>query len=70
MADGYITYTTGSGGTWIAWHTQTRPPENARGRDLLECAGPVRFAIGPTPEAALARLRAEHDLGPSHESLA
>ena len=62
MTEGYITYTTGTGGTWIAWHTQTKPPENATGRDMMGCPGPVCFAIGPTAEAALAKLREEHSI--------
>ena len=56
---GYITYTSGAGGTWIAWHTGTRPPENATGRDMMDCPGPVSFAIGATSEDALARLTAD-----------
>lgn len=59
MDEGYITYTTGSGGTWIAWHTRTKPPENATGRDMVGCPGPVTFAVGRTADEALARLRAE-----------
>ena len=59
MTEGYITFTTGTGGTWIAWHTGTRPPENATGRDMMDCPGPVSFAIGATSEDALAKLRAE-----------
>jgi hypothetical protein len=61
--EGYITYTTGSGGTWVAWHTQEKPPANATGRDMMNAPGPVSFAIGPTCEVALTRLRADH---PSH----
>lgn len=57
--EGYITFTTGTGGTWIAWHTLTKPPENATGRDMVGCPGPVNFAVGPSSEEALARLRAE-----------
>lgn len=64
MTEGYITYTTGAGGTWIAWHTESRPPENATGRDLMACAGAVCFAVGPTADDALARLRAEHAIHP------
>jgi hypothetical protein len=59
MIDGYITYTQGSGGTWIAWHTQTEPPESGTGRDVMSCPGPINFAIGPTSEAALTKLRAD-----------
>ena len=70
MTEGYITYTTGTGGTWIAWHTGTKPPENATGRDVMACPGPVRLAIGPTAEVALARLRAEHLGQPEPGSLA
>lgn len=57
--EGYITYTVGASGGWIAWHTHAPPPANATGRDLLGCEGPVRFAVGPTAEEALVRLRAE-----------
>lgn len=70
MTDGYITYTTGPGGTWIAWHTESRPPEAATGRDLMACPGLVCFAVGPTAEAALAKLRAEHFIQPSPGKLA
>jgi hypothetical protein len=62
MTDGFITYTMGTGGTWIAWVTRTKPPKGATGRELMESAGPVYFAIGPTADAALTRLRAEHSL--------
>jgi hypothetical protein len=57
--DGYITYTVGAGGTWIAWHTETRPAKNATGRELAACPGAVHFAIGPTAEAAFAKLQAD-----------
>lgn len=59
MTEGYITFTTSTGGTWIAWHTRTKPPENATGRDLMSGPEPVSFAIGRTADDALARLRAE-----------
>ena len=59
MTEGYISFTTGTGGTWIAWHTGTKPPEIATGRDMMDLPGPVSFAIGATSEAALAKLRAE-----------
>jgi hypothetical protein len=62
MTEGFITFTTGTGGTWIAWHTRTRPPQNATGRDMMACEGPVCFAVGPTADDALARLRAEHSI--------
>lgn len=57
--DGYITYTVGAGGTWIAWHTETRPAKNATARELAAGPGPVHFAIGPTAEAAFAKLKAD-----------
>ena len=68
MTDGYLTFTTGSGGTWIAWHTPTKPPANATGRDLMASPGPVRFAVGRTAEDALARLRAEHSVHTEQEN--
>jgi hypothetical protein len=62
MMEGFISYTTGSGGTWIAWHTPTEPPANATGRDMMAGTGPVHFAIGATADDALAKLRADHPL--------
>lgn len=70
MTEGYITYTTGTGGTWIAWHTETKPPANATGRDMMACPGIVRLAVGATAEDALARLRAEHPIDAARGSLA
>jgi hypothetical protein len=70
MTEGYITYTTGSGGTWIAWYTRTRPPENATGRDMMGSPEPVWFAIGPTADLALAKLRQEHSIDALPGSLA
>jgi hypothetical protein len=69
MTDGYITYTTGTGGTWIAWLTEVDPPANATGRDLVSCPGLVRFAIGATPEVALSNLRAQQAALPPSGSL-
>ena len=57
--DGYISYTLGSGGSWIAWHTESKPTENATGRDLAASPGAVQFAIGPSPEAAFEKLKSE-----------
>jgi hypothetical protein len=68
IVEGYVTYTMGTGGTWIAWHTLTEPPKGATGRDLMNCPGPVSFAVGPTADAALARLRAELSTVPVPES--
>ena len=69
MTEGYITFTTGSGGTWIAWHTGTKPPANATGRDMMACPGPVCFAVGATADDALAKLRAEHSIDVTRERL-
>lgn len=69
MTEGYITFTTGVGGTWIAWYTRTPPPRNATGRDMVACSGPVCFAIGPTSDDALARLCEEHAIDPSARRL-
>lgn len=57
--DGYINYTLGAGGRWIAWHTETKPAKNATGRDLAASPGAVQFAIGTSPEAAFAKLQLE-----------
>jgi hypothetical protein len=65
MTDGYITYTRGATGGWIAWHTTTQPPTNATGRDIAASTGPVHFAVGATAEDALVRLRAERVASPS-----
>ena len=61
--NGYISYTVGSGGSWIAWHTESKPTENATGRDLAASPGAVQFAIGASPEAAFAKLQLELDAG-------
>lgn len=68
MTEGYITYTMGAGGSWIAWHTLTKPPEHPTGRDMMGCPGPVRLAVGPTSEAALAKLQAELLIQPEQGS--
>ena len=57
--NGFISYSMGAGGTWIAWHTEAKPGANATGRDLAASPGEVHFAIGPTPEAALEKLQAD-----------
>jgi hypothetical protein len=57
--EGSLTCTRGTGETWIAGHTRSRPPGGATGGDLMSCPGPVGFAVGPTSEVALAELRAE-----------
>jgi hypothetical protein len=57
--EGYITFTMGSGGSWIAWHTEAKPPKGATGRDLMSSPGTVRFAVGPDSDSALAKLKAE-----------
>jgi hypothetical protein len=69
LKDGFITYTTSAGGTWIAWHTESKPPANATGRDLMAGPGPVCFAIGSTADEALAKLRAEHAIHPLYGRL-
>lgn len=69
MTEGYITYTTGSGGVWIAWYTEAKPPKNATGRDMMDCPGLVYFAVGPTADDALAKLRKEHSIHTAHGSL-
>jgi len=69
MTEGYITFTTSAGGTWIAWYTRTKPPENPTGRDMMACPGPVCFAIGPSADAALAKLRAEHAISANTASV-
>lgn len=63
--NGYITYTMGAGGTWIAWHTEEKPPENATGRDLAALPGQVHFAIGATADDALAKLHADMGTTPA-----
>ena len=57
--DGFVSYTVGAGGSWIAWLTETKPAANATARDLASSPGRVQFAIGATGEAALARLEME-----------
>jgi hypothetical protein len=59
---GYVSYTEGRSGGWIAWLTETQPPCHTSTASMLGYPGEVHFGIGRTKVDALANLEA--DLAP------